>query len=105
MNIEKLKAKIQEANPEKMICEHCNKAKPNFDCGICFDACEEDITLADVLIAIKNKHDREEDKDLLPTQVNGLLTFLNKWNLKENFDNQSSELYEFLEKILLKGEV
>lgn len=59
------------------------------------------IQLQNVIFAIKNKQDIEEDKDLKIYQVDNLGIMLNLWNLKENFDNQAPEVFEFLEKILL----
>lgn len=87
-NIQALKKVIQEAQPNK------DWSKPS-------TAVDTQYYLADILFAIKNKQDIEEDKDLKIYQVDNLGIMLNLWNLKENFDNQAPEVFEFLEKILI----
>lgn len=113
MNIENLKKKIQEANPEltQVKCKCCGFFKCDYSTTGCPWYEGRPIRLADVLLAI-------EARKLWPPYRIGThgLFFVAKevsatpryistgiqWNLKDdNLDNQSDECKEFLEKLLL----
>ncbi len=111
MNIQKLKKVIIKANPEMRI--YYNRC---MDCGYGFEYCkckpkktewyrDREIRLADVLLAIQgsgNGFIGITDGGVFFHEDDGLLNGI--WNLKDNnLDNQSDELYKFLNKLLVKN--
>ena len=108
----KLRQVIIEANPEKFILYHREvRQRGCTDCAVLekpghVDS-EETITLADILLAIKeNVQGFNEKYKAMSTIVPLVPDFRNslQWNLTEdNLDDQSDELKQFLYDVLVEG--
>jgi len=101
-NYQKLKQIIQEAQPDRNW--RIWTLIPNSD-----DECgwrEEPIRLADVLLAMREEHKKQNKKNTIINRYKVafiILKVINYWNLKDDsLDNQSDETKKFLIKLLVK---
>lgn len=99
---EEVRAKIIEANPD--IKKRNDHDLGNGIVGTCL--CIPEINLADVLLALGDDlvgdYEMSGDTLLFLDPETDDYTVAWDWNLKETYDNQSPELYQFLHNILCK---
>lgn len=97
-NLDKLKAKIVEANLEIK-----KRAEPCIACEEMMLSCDNqmEIRLADVLLAVKKHFKEKKDASGYSSFIDSFLSGGDsRWNLKDdNLDHQSPETLEFLYKI------
>lgn len=114
---EKLKAVIQEANPERFVLRDPHTADSEYKykyarCGDCFCTVQtththydDTIRLADVLVVLEEKLIKQY-KSMSYVRATPLLEVVIHWNLKDdNLDHQSEECKQFLTNLLLPQSV
>ncbi len=100
-----------EHDPEDTSSEHlsggnCRTCPVQVQCEVCeATGIFKPASLADVLFVI-NKKQTKETISVVTTKnlfiCKDMIEIIDMWNLKETYDNQSPELYQFLHNILCK---